>query len=188
MEENKKVELFTWKDDCANESSNSKIAWTTVTGRLLNKIEFMGLSVDLEKVFKNNIDKSGPNVIRKNNFLINTGDNLTLEERKRKIEENRKLYGLSKAQIRNFKIPKLLSQSVGHYLSIKQIIENKNNFSLVEKIEHLKRLKRCMRNKIRIINKVEERRRNLKEKNKMMAIVLKKNDDGFSLDSLIVDS
>jgi hypothetical protein len=48
-----------------------------------------GLQMDLERVFLNN--KAKKNVMRKYNFIINTGDNMTLEERKKRITENRKL-------------------------------------------------------------------------------------------------
>lgn len=56
------------------------------------------------------------------------------------------------------KIPKLLSQSIGHFLTIKQILDDKNNFSIVEKINQLKNLIKCMKKKIAIIQKVERKR------------------------------
>jgi hypothetical protein len=43
--------------------------------------------------------------MRKNNCIINTGDNPTKEERKRRIDENRKLYGLTRDQIIAIKLP-----------------------------------------------------------------------------------
>jgi hypothetical protein len=61
--------------------------------------------------------------------------------------------------IRSLKIPKLLSQSIGHYLQIKQIKDEKNNFSIIEKINQLKNLILCMQNKIKIIENVERSRR-----------------------------
>jgi hypothetical protein len=53
---------------------------------------------------------------------------------------------------------------VGHYLTIKQIDDEKNNFSIVEKINQLSNLVKCMKKKINIIEKVE--RRKIQEKNK----------------------
>lgn len=49
--------------------------------------DFMGLQIDLQGVFNDNMKKQVP--LRKNNCIINTGDNPTKEERKRRIEENR---------------------------------------------------------------------------------------------------
>lgn len=43
----------------------------------------MGLNVDMELIFRDNMQKT--NVIRKNNCIINTGDNPEKEERKRRI-------------------------------------------------------------------------------------------------------
>ena len=46
----------------------------------------MGLRVDLEKIYLDNMKKIG--LVRKNNCIINTGDNPNREERKRRIAEN----------------------------------------------------------------------------------------------------
>lgn len=46
--------------------------------------EFMGLKLDLEAIFKDNMQKTG--VTRKNNFIINTSDNPTKEEKNRRIK------------------------------------------------------------------------------------------------------
>lgn len=43
----------------------------------------MGLHVNLEKVFQDNMKKK--NVVRKNNFIVNTNDNPNKEERKIRI-------------------------------------------------------------------------------------------------------
>jgi hypothetical protein len=65
----------------------------------INSTEFMGLHVDLERIFQDNMKKKVPNIVtnvnfskgakRKNNCIINDGDNPTKEERRKKIEENR---------------------------------------------------------------------------------------------------
>jgi hypothetical protein len=116
----------------------------------------------------------GPEIIRKNNFIINTGDNLTLEQRKIKIQQNKVKYGLNASYIRSLKIPKLLSQSIGHFLTIKQILDDKNNFSIVEKINQLKNLIKCMKKKITIIQKVERKR------NERKISVMSGDDDSHS--------
>lgn len=56
------------------------------TQRLLGQqslAEFMGLHLNLEAVFSDNMKKVG--VTRKNNFIINTNDNLTKDDKKRLI-------------------------------------------------------------------------------------------------------
>jgi hypothetical protein len=65
---------------------------------------------------------------------------------------------LAPSFVKTLKIPKLLSNSIGHYLTLKQIRDEKNNLSIVEKINELKNLIRCMKNKIRIIHGVETQR------------------------------
>lgn len=132
-------------------------------------------------------------MIRKNNFLINTGDNLTLEQRKLKIEKNKERYGLPADYVKKLKIPKLLSQSIGHYLTLKQIGDPKNNLTIVEKIEQLKRLIKSMTNKLRIIDKVEQRRKEDKllqrktnhsneiELSEINTITILKKEDGFCI-------
>jgi hypothetical protein len=48
------------------------------TQRLLGQqslAEFMGLRVDLDRIYQDNMKKQGPEFKRKNNFLVNLGDN-----------------------------------------------------------------------------------------------------------------
>jgi hypothetical protein len=49
--------------------------------------EFMGLSVDMERVYLRNMARK--NEFRKNNIIINTGDNMTQEQRAEKIKQNK---------------------------------------------------------------------------------------------------
>lgn len=106
----------------------------------------------------------GPEIIRKNNFIINSGDNITQDQRNFRIKLNNEKYGLSKEFINSLKIPKLLSLSMGHHLNIKQIMDDKNNFSILEKIDQLKNLIECMKKKLQFIERVENKRK--KEKSK----------------------
>ena len=79
------------------------------TQRLLGQqslAEFMGLHVDTRKVFADNQLKQGPEIQRKNNFIINTGDNMTAEEREVRIKTNKKKYGLKPEYIKILKLPK----------------------------------------------------------------------------------
>ena len=63
----------------------------------------MGLHVYMDKVFYDNARKSG--VQRKNKFIINTGDNLTTEEKEARIKANKEKYGLSPEETKILKIP-----------------------------------------------------------------------------------
>ena len=70
------------------------------TQRLLGQqsiAEFMGLHVNLDQVFIENMKKTGPEVHRKNNFIINMGDTMTKAAREQKIAENKARYSLSQA-------------------------------------------------------------------------------------------
>ncbi len=105
----------------------------------------MGLHVHLDWVFNDNFKKNGPEIQRKNNFIINTGDNQTAKERDLRIKMNKQKYGLSMAEIKALKVPKLTHGDMkgtknAVVLSIEQIFNEKSKFSVVEKIEHLERL------------------------------------------------
>lgn len=111
------------------------------TQRLLGQqslAEFMGLHVHLDRVFNDNLKKVGPEVIRKNNFIINTGDNQTANERDARIKLNRQKYGLTMAEIKALKLPKSVAAgrkkggSGGIVLTVEQIFNAKSNFSVVE--------------------------------------------------------
>ena len=69
----------------------------------------MGLHIDIEKVFLDNIKKNvyflNKVAVRKNNTIINSGDNPTKEERARRVAENRKIYGLTLEEINDIKLP-----------------------------------------------------------------------------------
>jgi len=107
------------------------------------------------------------------------------------MQQNNLKYGLTPTYCKSLKIPKLLSQSIGHYLTIKQIKDEKNNFSIIEKINQLSNLVKCMKKKIRIICMVENERKHEKiskaisnvpylnkdlSANKLCNIILKKLD------------
>jgi hypothetical protein len=109
----------------------------------------MGLHVDLDKVFRDNAKKLGPDVQRKNKFIINTGNNLTAENREIKIKQNKLKYGLSNEYIKSLRLPKAQKRSrKGEVvLSLEQIFHVKSNFSIVEKLHHLQNLKSACINK-----------------------------------------
>jgi len=123
--------------------------------------EFMGLHVHLDWVFNDNLKKIGPEIQRKNNFIINTGDNQTAKERDQRIKLNKHKYGLTIAEIKALKVPKLTSHQGGDksskhgvVLTQDQIFNEKSKFSVVEKIEQLERLQAALERKLtRIIRR-----------------------------------
>ena len=125
--------------------------------------EFMGLHVNLEKIFLDN--KKKVNVLRKNNYIINTGDNLTTEKKNKLLQENKDKYEYPSSYYKNLKIPRLLSNSIGRHLTIKQVMDAKNNLTIQEKIEELTNLVNCMNKKIEIIEQIELNKKRKREEN-----------------------
>jgi hypothetical protein len=102
-------------------------------------------------------------------------------------------YGLTTNFIKSLKIPKLISHSIGHYLTVKQVLDEKNNFSIVEKINQLKNLIRCMKNKVHIIENVERKKKQLKilqsnlflnKESKDFTLILRKGEDNNTYELL----
>ncbi len=61
------------------------------------------------------------NVVRKNNTVINSGDNPTKEERARRITENQKKYGLTPDQINDIKIPIVTDKLFSTLLRLEEV-------------------------------------------------------------------
>ena len=89
----------------------------------------MGLHLDLDKIYLDNMRKPGT---RKNNCLINTGDNQSKEDKKRKIEENLKKYGIEQEYIKLIKLPKARKDCVAKYFTVEEI--DTDRFTTVEKL------------------------------------------------------
>ena len=89
--------------------------------------------------------------IRKCGFLVNQGDKLTAIQKKEKIEENRKKYGLTQEQIDNIKLPYV--KNLVEIYEIDKILNSKKNLSTVDKISHLEHLKEALENKLSMIKK-----------------------------------
>ena len=111
--------------------------------------DFMGLNVDIERVFIDNSKKTG--VVRKNNCIINTGDNPNKIERARKINENREKYGIAFEIISKIKLPKRRKSLFKDIILLDEIETNK--FSTVEKIVHLKKLLRLVSYKLHVMDR-----------------------------------
>jgi hypothetical protein len=67
--------------------------------------------VDPARVYERNAQVQGDGVIRKNGCIVNTGDNMTPDERRQRREQNQQLYGLSQQEIDAIEIPTLDSGS-----------------------------------------------------------------------------
>uniref|UniRef100_A0A7S3CPK8 Uncharacterized protein n=1 Tax=Strombidium rassoulzadegani TaxID=1082188 RepID=A0A7S3CPK8_9SPIT len=119
----------------------------------------MGLHVRLDRVFADNLLRQGPQVQRKNNFIINTGNNMTAPEREIKIGQNQEKYGLLKGEIEAINLDKFKQRmnDKNVVLTIKQIFHPKSNFSVIEKIHHLKNLSRAALKKARKIALLKHR-------------------------------
>jgi hypothetical protein len=91
----------------------------------------MGIHLDPREIWKYNQTKQGPQYVRKNGCLINTGNNQTKEEREKKIKENKKKWGLSQQVIESIVLPQC-ELTVENEETIKK---NKK-----EKLKHLKEL------------------------------------------------
>mmetsp|Transcript_2893 Transcript_2893/g.2722 ORF Transcript_2893/g.2722 Transcript_2893/m.2722 type:complete len:140 (-) Transcript_2893:96-515(-) len=135
----------------------------------------MGLNVHLDRVFLDNAKKTGPEIQRKNNFIINTGDNLTAKEREKRINMNKERYGLTLQEIKSLKLPKAVGVQKDLLLSLDQIFNAKSNFSVVEKLHHLEILKEAIEKKVARVEKAK-RLQQMKKKYKSLdlAIVVEK--------------
>lgn len=111
--------------------------------------DYMGLHLDIERIFIDNSRRQG--VVRKNNCIINTGDNPNKVERAKKIDENNRKYGISGEMIRAIKLPKRKKSLFKEIVLLDEIETNK--FSTVEKIEHLKKLHRLVNYKLNIMDR-----------------------------------
>jgi hypothetical protein len=104
--------------------------------------EFMGLHLDLESIFQDNMQKKG--VARKNNTIVNNGDNQTKDERKRLIAENQQLYGLSEECVKAIRLPKSRQLRL---LPLDQL--DSVMLPTIEKLEHLREWRREIERKLR---------------------------------------
>ena len=80
--------------------------------------------------------------MRKNGVVINTDDNLTPAECKKRIEKNKKLYGLKESFIDTIRLPRFdVSSSSVKVLTLEQIVySSRTKFSTIDKIHHLQLL------------------------------------------------
>jgi len=149
------------------------------TQRLLGQqslAEFMGLHVDLLKIFEDNAQKNGPGILRKNKYIINTGDNLTAVDRAKKMKQNKISYGLNATLVKALRLPKP-KKIVAEVLTLEQITNKKNLFSTIEKIDNLYKLRASLESKLQFLAKKKEQR-SLYKKSHLKIVLSKKRSSG----------
>lgn len=110
--------------------------------------DFMGLHIDIQRVFVDNSRKQ--DVLRKNKCIVNTGNNPNPEERKLKIEENKAKYGVSMDVVKSIKLPKRNKSKFKEVIMLDEIVSEK--FSTIEKLNHLGKLKELVNYKLELID------------------------------------
>ena len=106
---------------------------------------FLGLHVDIDKVYRDNKRKAGKRV---NGYLVNDGDKMTKELKLKKKEENRIQYGLSQAYIEYLKIPKACNVKV---YELDKIMNSRKKLTTSEKIEHLLHVKEALEKRLTLL-------------------------------------
>lgn len=108
----------------------------------------MGLHVDIDQVFLDNMAKKG--VTRKYGcVIINSGDKLTAEQKTRLQIENQEKYGLTQKYIDYLKLPKASNVKV---YDIGKIVKSKRMTTTVEKIVQLQEMYKALLDKLSILN------------------------------------
>ncbi|ORX79686.1 hypothetical protein BCR32DRAFT_281187 [Anaeromyces robustus] len=123
-----------WKDiiehGCLPDKTNAQM--NLQLQRMLGQqstAEFQNLHIDPYVIGKINSQKQGPNIRRKNGFIINTGGKLSREDIRRKIQENKENYELPKEEWSKIVLP-----------NREVVIKNKVQEAINEKREKLNKL------------------------------------------------
>ena len=106
---------------------------------------FLGLHVDIDKVYRDNKRKSGKRV---NGYLVNDGDKLTKELKVQMKEANRIKYGLSEQYIDYLTIPKACNVKV---YELDKIMNSRKKLTTSEKIEHLLHVKEALEKRLTVL-------------------------------------
>ena len=88
------------------------------------------------------------------------GDNPTKAQIDRKREANKKAFGLSLTFVNNLKLPKAQTKEWLKVLTFEQIMRQASNFSVIEKIHHLRILEEALERKLNKIKYLESRNAN----------------------------
>ena len=95
--------------------------------------------------------------MRKAGILINMGDNPTKAAIERKRAANLKEFGLPLSFVNNLRLPKAQTKEWLKVLTYEQIMRPASNFSVIEKIHHLRILEEALERKLNKIKFLEER-------------------------------
>ena len=106
---------------------------------------FLGLHVDIDKVYRDNKRKSGKRV---NGYLVNDGDKLTKELKVQMKEANHIKYGLSEQYIDYLTIPKACNVKV---YELDKIMNSRKKLTTSEKIEHLLHVKEALEKRLTVL-------------------------------------
>ena len=106
---------------------------------------YMGLHVNIRQVFEDNMKKPG---LRKYNCLVNEGDKLTAEMKRRLIAENERLYGLEPEEVEAIELPSADPQALAKILTLEQIVQNKSRFSTMEVLKLFQNLEEALQEKL----------------------------------------
>lgn len=112
----------------------------------------MGLHVDIDAIYADNQKKV--NAKRKQGFLVNDGDKLTKEQKLKLQEEMQKKYGLEEEYYEH--VLQLPAKQECEIFDIKKIMNSRQKLSVVEKIDHLEKLKGHLMKRLRILRKYGE--------------------------------
>lgn len=112
--------------------------------------DFKGLHVDIERVFMDNMRFK--DVKRKNNCIINMGDNPKKEESLENIEKNRARYGLSTEYIQSIKLPRSNKSLFKNVIMLEEI-ESPGKFTTIESIHHMEELRKAVDFKLEYLSK-----------------------------------
>mmetsp|Transcript_9174 Transcript_9174/g.12502 ORF Transcript_9174/g.12502 Transcript_9174/m.12502 type:complete len:101 (+) Transcript_9174:349-651(+) len=88
------------------------------------------------------------------------GDNPTKAQVERKREANKKAFGLSANFVNNLRLPKAQTKEWLKVLTFEQIMRQASNFSVIEKIHHLRILEEALERKLNKIKYLEQRNAN----------------------------
>ena len=125
-------------DDCLPTKNISQMYMQTQ--RLLGQqslAEFMGLHIDLQKVYLRNQERKqdlSERYIFKNGLLINAGDNYTKADIQKMKHENIRLFGLSFEYYNNLKPIKAKTKEWLKVLTVEEILRDKTRFSCSQKV------------------------------------------------------
>ncbi|KAI8824109.1 uncharacterized protein EV422DRAFT_306910 [Fimicolochytrium jonesii] len=101
--------------------------------------EFQLLHIDPLVIGEKNAQIQGPDVKRKNGFIVNSGGKVTKEEKLRRIKENKEKYELPEEEWRAIELPKIDEPSALLQAKEEQIRKLEQELALVRKLIAAKR-------------------------------------------------